>query len=90
MDLNDFLEADQNMALQETICITNCLFMMRSELIKGDFMRARLAAENVVRSFKSLEEMQKRKKHQNELQALLEEMQRKGISVAILKRRGKI
>ena len=85
MDLNDFLEADQNMALQETICITNCLFMMRSELIKGDFMRARLAAENVVRSFKSLEEMQLRKKKRDEYINLLRQVQEKGMAVVVIR-----
>lgn len=61
MDLKNFLESDQIPAYKEMVCATNCLFTMRSAFFDGDYKQARTAAEHVVRSLKSLEEMQEKK-----------------------------
>ncbi|OJH20036.1 hypothetical protein BLX88_04680 [Bacillus obstructivus] len=89
MDLKNFLESDQFPAYKEVVCVTNCLFAMRSAFFEGNYKQARTAAEHVVRSLKVLEEMQKKKKQKDKMQALITEMQAEGVSVVHFKWRGK-
>ncbi|RST57634.1 hypothetical protein D5F11_021475 [Siminovitchia terrae] len=84
MDVNNFLAEDYPAAFKETICIMDCIYVMRQELVEGDYEQAIVATENALRSFKELYKMQQEKAHRDEVQAIIQEAKEKGMGIVII------
>src|SRR6185312_6721734 len=54
MDVNHFLQQDVHNAQNETICILDCLIRLQESYKANDYKSARIAAEDVAKSFKQL------------------------------------
>lgn len=84
MDVNNCLAEDSPAAFKETRCVMDCIYVMRSELFKGDYEKAIMATENALRSFKELRKMQLEKEIINELQLRLQEAKEKGMGIVVI------
>lgn len=84
MDVNSFLAEDYPAAFKETICIMDCIYVMRQELVEGDYEQAIVATENALRSFKQLHKMQQEKAHRDKVQAIIQEAKEKGMGIVII------
>lgn len=84
MDVNSFLAEDYPAAFKETICIMDCIYVMRQELVEGDYEQAIVATENALRSFKQLHKMQQEKAHSDEVQAIIQEAKEKGMGILVI------
>lgn len=86
MDVKSFLAEDYPAALKETTCIMDCIYVMRQELVEGDYEKAIIATENALRSFKQLHNMQQEKEHQDKAQAIIHEAKAKGMGIVVIQR----
>ena len=84
MDVNSFLAEDYPAALKETTCIMDCIYVMRNELVEGDYEKAIIATENALRSFKELYKMQQEKVHCDKMQAIIQEAKEKGMGIVVI------
>ncbi|WP_313430883.1 hypothetical protein [Siminovitchia terrae] len=86
MAINNCLVEDSPAAFKESMCIMDCIYVMRGELFKGDYEKAIIATENALRSFKELRKMQLEKEKINELQFILQEAQKSGMGIVVIQR----
>lgn len=84
MDVKSFLTEDYHAAFKETTCIMDCIYVMRNELVEGDYERAIIATENALRSFKELRKMQLEKEKINELQLILQKAEKSGMGIVVI------
>lgn len=84
MDVKSFLVEDYPAALKESMCIMDCIYVMRHELVEGDYEKAIVATENALRSFKQLHKMQQEKAHRDEMQAIIHEAKEKGMGILVI------
>ena len=80
MDLNKhFLQQDLHKALDETICINNCGYLLEQALNEGNFKRANFAIENISRSVKELEELNQKKIARDHMELIAQELRRREV-----------
>ncbi|WP_313431715.1 hypothetical protein [Siminovitchia terrae] len=84
MDVKSFLAEDCPAAFKESMCIMDCIYVMRQELVEGDYEQAIVATENALRSFKQLHKMQQEKAHSDEVQAVIQEAKEKGKGIIVI------
>lgn len=87
MGINQFLHQDIHTADKEMNCILDCMISLEFAFITDDYRGARIASEDMAKSFKVLEDMKDRKEVHDKLRNLMAELKAQGIATAIINRR---
>ena len=74
MNVDHFLSEDLPKAQLEGICIIDCFIRMHHGFRTGDYGKAKIAAEDISRSFAELEKLNNRKRVDDEFQSLIEKI----------------
>ena len=70
----DFLQQDLHKAIKELACISNCEFLLNMAILEEDYKKARIATENMARSFKELEQLRDKRRHFDGMQRLARDL----------------
>lgn len=85
MNKDHFLQQDLHKAYAEGVCIIDCMLLMRRGFLTEDYGTAKIAAENIARSFAELERLNNRKKENDSLKELLSKLPEKNIAFELIK-----
>ena len=86
MDVADFTQQDLHKAFAEELCILDCLVRMQLGYRNGDYEKAKIAAENVARSFAELEKLRQRKITEDRLKNLIKKLDAEGVVAQVVVR----